>query len=248
MNVKDMSATTIAAIGMQNDLARMDTISHNLANVLTPGYKKQISVSRAFSAQMDEGLAGANPSSAKPATSAPTIALDASAGTLRYTNNPHDVAIDGEGFFEIAGPDGLAYTRQGNLRADAQGRLVGAQGLPVMGMGGEIMVTNAPITVDANGDVRQGDRLAGRLKVVRFANPGALTPAGGGMYTSANARLAEAGKDGTVKAGYLENSNVNSPQEMVRMTETVRHFEALQKIMQGYDEALDKTFRKLGEF
>jgi flagellar basal-body rod protein FlgF len=243
-----MNVTTIAAIGMQNDLARLDTISHNLANVLTPGYKKQISVGGAFSAQMQDGLAGSGLSNLAPTGKAPSLSLDPAAGTLRYTANPHDVAIDGEGFFEISGTDGPLFTRQGNLRADAQGRLVGAQGLPVMGIGGEITVSNAPISVDTNGDVRQGERLAGRLKVVRFENPEALLPVGAGMYGNANVRLAAAGKDGIVKSGFLENSNVSSPQEMVRLTETVRHFEALAKIMQGYDDALEKTFRKLGDF
>ncbi|NRR31472.1 flagellar hook basal-body protein [Oxalobacteraceae bacterium] len=242
----------IAANGMQQDLMKLETISQNMANVLTPGYKKQILLAQAqaFSQQMGNAQApiAATPQSASLV--APLV-IDASAGTLRYTGNLQDVAIEGEGFFEVAGKDGPAYTRQGNLHPDARGRLVGSQGMPVMGASGEIVLNGSAFSIDANGDVRQGERLAGRLKLVRFANPEALQPAGGGLYIQGGARVAEAaGPAGpaTVRAGYQENSNVNSPQEMVRLTETVRHFEALQKIMQGYDDSLEKTIRKLGEF
>ena len=131
-----------------------------------------------------------------------------------------------------------------------RGRLVSAAGWPVMGASGEIMLTGA-YAIDPNGDVRQGDRVVARLKLVRFANPEAMVPLGGGTYGQGGARLAEQGAAGlpaSVRVGYQENSNVSSPQEMVRLTETVRHFESLQKIMQGYDESLEKTIRKLGEF
>jgi len=128
-----------------------------------------------------------------------------------------------------------------------RGQLVTAQGMPVMGQSGEIVVTG-PFVIDANGDVKQDGRVAGRLKMVSFANPGALEPAGGGLYRQGAATLAEQSTAPAVRIGYQENSNVSSPQEMVRLTETVRHFEALQKIMQGYDETLEKTIRKLGEF
>lgn len=239
-----MDATSIAALGMQQDQLRLTAISQNLANVLTPGYKKQVVVGAAFAQQM--ALAGTPGVPALPPQGA--LAIDASAATLRYSANPHDVAIDGDGFFELAGADGPLYTRQGSLRADVNGRLVGVQQLPLAGVGGEMVVTNAPMAIDASGDVRQGERLVGRLKVVRFANPDALQPVGNGMYAQGGARLAEAGKGGAVRAGFQENSNVNSPQEMVRLTETVRHFESLQRVIQGYDESLEKTIRKLGEF
>jgi len=246
-----MDVMAVAASGMQHDLQRMETISQNMANVLTPGYKKQIVTGSSFAGQVDNGLGraagGMVATGAYPAVS---LSIDPSAGTLRYTGNAQDVAIDGPDFFEIAGQDGPAYTRQGGFRTDVRGRLVNAAGLPVMGASGEIVLTGA-YAIDPNGDVRQGDRVVARLKMVRFANPEALVPLGGGAYGQGGARLAEQGALGTpasVRVGYQENSNVSSPQEMVRLTETVRHFESLQKIMQGYDESLEKTIRKLGEF
>jgi flagellar basal body rod protein FlgG len=231
----------IAGDGMQQDLLRMETISQNLANVLTPGYKKQVVAGPSFAQQVAGGLAGTTRGRPSPLT------IDASPGTLRYTGLALDVAMVGGEFFEVAGPDGPAYTRQGSFHADVRGQLVTAQRMPVMGLNGEIVVTG-PFVIDANGDVKQDGRVIGRLKMVSFANPDALEPAGGGLYRQGAATLAEQGAAPAVRIGYQENSNVSSPQEMVRLTETVRHFEALQKIMQGYDETLEKTIRKLGEF
>jgi flagellar basal body rod protein FlgG len=231
----------IAASGMQHDLDRMTAISQNMANARTPGYKRQIVVSPAFAQQVDEAMPQRAGGSVLSAHS-----IDPSAATLRYTGSTQDIAIEGGEFFEVAGPQGLAYTRQSGFHTDARGRLVGEHGWPVMGSGGEIVLTG-PYTIEANGDVRQGDQVVARLKLTRFDNPSTLTPLGGGLYRQGGATMAEVAS-ARLRLGYQENSNVNSAQEMVRLTETVRHFEALQKIIQGYDDSLEKTIRKLGEF
>lgn len=242
----------IASVGMQADLARMESISHNTANVLTPGFKRQFTVTSGFSMQVAQA--------AQAGRAAPTLSLqtggvapvrtmiDASAGATRHTGNPQDVAIEGLGFFEVNTPTGPAYTRQGSLRIDVQGRLVNGQDLPVMGTGGEIRLSNAPFTVSTNGDINQDGRVVGRLKLVHFAHPEALVPSGNGIYQAGTAQVQDAKAAGSLRVGFLEGSNVSSPQEMVRLTETVRHFEALQRIVQGYDETLEKTIRKLGDF
>ncbi|WP_255490795.1 flagellar hook-basal body protein [Duganella sp. CY15W] len=244
-----MDVTAIAASGMQQDLRRIDSISQNMANVLTPGYKRQVLMSKDFSQQVQQGLAAvtALPAAGIAPGSATQLSIDASAGTLRYTGNPQDLAIDGMAFFEIATPEGPAYTRQGSLHTDARGRLVTAAGAAVMGAGGDIVV-KGPFAVDANGDVRQGERVLTRLKLVSFANPEALLPLGGGAYAQGGARVAELDVAPSVRSGYQENSNVNTSQEMVRLSDTMRHFEALQRVIQGYDDSLEKTIRKLGEF
>jgi flagellar basal body rod protein FlgG len=232
---------TIAGIGMQNDLQRMNSIGQNLANVLTSGYKREIPVTKSFDSHVQEA------SGAAAVTDAPTV--DTTAGALRATANPLDVAIDGDGFFEVMTEQGPAYTRQGAFRTDVSGRLVTAQGLAVMGTGGEITLpTGLPVTIERNGDVRQADRIIGRIKLVHFENAQALSAIGNGLFSQGGAQFAESAASGVVRAGYQESSNVNSSQEMVRLTETMRHFEAMQKIMQGYDDSFDKAVRKLGEF
>ena len=244
-----MDLMMIASIGMQNDQARMETISNNIANVTTPGYKKQIAANAAFQLQL------ANAGSAAPALGssaagalAPAMSIDPGAGALRPSASQTDVAIDGDSFFEVQTAAGPAYTRQGSLHVDRAGRLVGTHGLPVLGEGGEIRLANAPFSIGTDGEVRQDGRSAGRLKRVRFEHASALVPLGNALYAQGTATIAEAQAKDSLRIGFQEASNVNSPQEMVRLTETVRHFEALAKIVQGYDETLEKTIRKLGDF
>ena len=237
-----MDAMSIAGVAMQDDLNRVNSISRNLANVLTIGYKREIPVSRSFA----DYMGAANGLEAAAAIDTSTT-IDQSAGTLRATSHPLDLAIDGAGFFEVMTETGPAFTRQGMLRADARGRLVAQQGLPVMGQGGEMTVTNGPIAIAPNGEVRQDDRVIGQIKLVRFANPDALIPLGNGLFKQGAARIADTDNNGVVRSGYQENSNVNSALEMTRLSETVRHFEAMQKVVQGYDDVLEKAIRKLGD-
>ncbi|KRB99166.1 MULTISPECIES: flagellar hook-basal body protein [unclassified Duganella] len=234
-----MDVTKIAAEGMQQDLLRMQSISQNIANVLTPGYKRQIAAQQGFSVQVEKGLAVQ-----------PGSTIDARAGTMRFTGLQTDVAVEGEAFFEVATPDGPRYTRQGALRVDAGGRLVGANNFPIMGSSGDIVLAGGPFTVDSSGQVFQDGRVAGQLKLVYFREAQRLEPVGSGMYAQGGASLetAAATVAARVRSGYLENSNVDNAREMVSLTETVRHFEALHRISQGYDEVLGSAIRKLGEF
>ena len=241
-----MDLTVVAANAMQQDAARLQGIAQNLSNALTPGYKKQLSSTQSFAAQ----LAAAGQVSPLRNMTLPTtqVVIDATPGTLRSTGNNLDVAIDGEGFFELADAAGPVYTRRGEFRTDAAGRLVGPQGLPVMGASGEIVLTGEPFTIAANGEITQQGAVVARLRVVQLTHAEALAPQGGGTYTQGGAVLENTSAAVRLRIGYQENSNVDSAREMVGMTETVRHFESMQKLMQGYDEVLEKSIRKLGEF
>lgn len=243
-----MDIISVAAVGMQNDQLRLESISQNIANVLTPGYKKQTVMTSAFDVQMSAAVAGRDARLAVTPGAPARLSIDPVGGALRPTGNAQDVAIEGESFFEVNTPGGPAYTRQGALRADLQGRLVGGHGMPVMGEGGEISLTGAPFKIAANGDVSQGERIAGRLKRIRFEHANMLLPQGNGLYLQGGASIKEPRSTDPLRVGFQESSNVSSPQEMVRLAETVRHFEALQKIVQGHDESLENAIRKLGDF
>jgi flagellar basal-body rod protein FlgF len=245
-----MDALTIAGLSMQNDFIRLNTISQNLANVLTAGYKREIPVSRTFTSYINQITGPDTVASEAQLMNQEQVMLDASAGTLRFTSNPLDVAIDGDGFMEVVTDHGVAYTRQGNLRVDARGHLITGQGFPIMGLAGEITVSGAAIKINNNGEVTQDERVVGQIKLTRFANPNELVPLGNGLFDQGGARPADgaAGQNGTLKTGYQENSNVSSPQEMIRLTETVRHFESMQRIMQNYNDVMEKAISKLGDF
>lgn len=225
---------------MQRDMTKLDFVGQNVANVLTPGYKRQLAVAQPFAAQFHAGMAGAAP--------APAVYNDPSAAPMRHTGNAQDIAIEGPAFLEVMTENGPRYTRNGALRLDMRGRLVGPAGLPVMGQQGEIVLANLPFQVLPNGEVRQDGRTAAQLKLVQFDQPAMLQAAGNALYAQGRAQLAVQPVPVTLRSGHLEQSNVNTAQEMVTLTETVRHFEAMQRLLQGHDESLEKTIRKLGEF
>lgn len=243
-----MDAITIAAIGMQDSINRLNSTSQNLANVSTPGYKKEIPVSRSFAALLGEVTVDIGTVADAASISIPEKVIDYTPGTMRYTGNPLDVAIDGDGFFEVETESGPAYTRQGALHIDMDGRLVTAEGLPVVGSGGPIVISGTSATIARNGEVYQGEQLAGKLRMVRFSNKEGLMELGGGLYAQGSATMLNDPVDVGFRSGFQENSNVNSAQEMVRLSETMRHFESMQRVIQGYDEIMGNAIQKLGEF
>ena len=241
-----MDTISVIESGMLNDTQRLHTISHNLANLSTTGFKKEIAVTRAF----HDYVQGAVGSGLNPATT-PTPVLetvtDHSAGALKYSANPLDIALDGDGYFVVSAPWGEALTRQGNLSLDGEGRLVTAGGYPVLGSNGEIMLSNAQPRIDQQGNVYDGNNLVGQLRVAVVAHPEALERVGGGLFAADGAGGLTEGGNQRVRQGYSEASNVTSMHEMIKMIETMRHFEASQKLARGYDDMLDRAINVLGE-
>jgi flagellar basal body rod protein FlgG len=226
-----IDALNVAAASMAADLARLNTISQNLANATTPAYKREIP-------SFGHVLGAAVPTS--------TFIVDHRHGTVRYTGNALDFAIDGDGFFEVQTEAGMAYTRRGDFHIDALGRLVTQAGHPVQGMGGALHPSTVQPGVDREGRLMDGDKVLGRLKLVHFPDPSQLERIEGGLFRAVQPKHAES--EAQVRQGHLEASNVNTAAEMVRLIETMRRFEATQKVVQGVDEAIEQALRKLGEF
>ena len=231
----------IAAASMAQDVARMTTISHNLANALTPGFRREMAAARPFIDHLGGAAAAAL---LQPAAA---VLTDQRQATLRATGAPLDLALEGEGFFEVQAPDGPAYTRHGEFHLDAGGRLVTSAGLAVMGQGGDIVLGSGRVRVDAQGRVFEDDRPAGQLRLVRFEQASALRASGDGLFRADGVVPAPAA-DLRVRQGQLENSNVSTMTEMVRLIETMRHFEASQRLVQNVDDSLGRAIRTLGEF
>jgi len=232
----------IAAKSMADDMARMATISHNLANATTPGFKKDIPVSRPFVEYLQAYGSGAQ----TYVTTLPeaTTVVDHKAGSLRFTGSAMDVAVDGDGFFELQSEQGPVYTRAGNFQVDARGRMVSASGLPAAG---DITLTTAQPRIDQKGRVYEDDKLVGQLRVVQFERASAMQKVGEGLFLAPNSMAGQV-VDSRIRQGYLENSNVTTVGEMVNVIETMRHFEANQRLIQNYDEVLGRAIRTLGEF
>ena len=203
-------------------------------------------VVRPFAAYLAEG-----PDGAGPHVYAAEVAswVDHGAGTLKFSGNPLDLALDDpNAFFEVAAPGGPLYTRQGNFRVDNRGRLVTETGLPVAGLSGEIVIGASKPVIDSSGRVLDGERLVGQLAIVHVAKPAKLERLGSGLFAPGEATPTRPEIFERVRQGHLEMTNVNAVTEMVKLMEIMRHFEFSQRIAQSYDGMLERTIRSLGEF
>lgn len=246
-------ALSVVEASMTNDVRQLNLISHNLANVSTAGFKRSLAVTEPFgpylvsaSGGLDRGTIGAL---MVPQGRLMVQAMDPQPGVFTYTGNPLDIAIEGDGFFEVSSPQGTVYTRNGALRLDGNGRLVTAKGLVVQGVNGEIRLTGSSPSIDRQGRIWEGDQAIGQLRLVKFANPQTLTALGEGRYQGTDSGASEVAEaEVRLRQGYIEASNVNMMDEMVRLISTMRHFEFNQKVLKGYDEMLETVIRTIGEF
>ena len=243
-----IDALTVAANMLSDDTQRLNTISHNLANVSTTGFKRQRAISIPFQAHLGAQAAG-GASMLLATLPGHVLQTDTRAGMLHQTSNPLHVALEDNGYFEIKTNQGLAYTRRGDFHLDGQGRLVTQEGHLVMGAGGEIQLNNATPVIDQSGVIFDKDKQIAQIKVVHFANAETLARLESSLFTpSATTQIDPNAGQTKVRQGYLEASNVTSMEEMVRLIETMRHFESAQKVVQGYDEMMGKALKKFGEF
>lgn len=255
-----------AASGMLANQTKMDVIAQNLANVNTPGYKRETTISQSFQSlllQRVNDLPEPGQSESAPALLGPmglgtfiaNTATRLTAGPLQATGNPLDVAIRGDGFFVVQTENGLRYTRQGNFQQSADGRLVTADGWAVELAGGAIAqaAPGESLTIGRDGEVRAGERLLGQLQILASTELGALNKEGAGLWRAADGAESamivapgEAGAGYQLEVGFLEQSNVNPVTEMVEMIATMRAYEASQRTIQAQDETLRRAVNDVG--
>lgn len=245
MNV--LRALWTGATGMSSQQLLIDTISNNLANVNTTGFKKQrVQFQDLYYETVNVGQG----STATLGSGSRTVATDRSfrQGNVEETDDPLSVAIQGQGFFAVETGAGTAYTRDGSFRVDGQGRLCTASGYTVPGDGGaiEIPAGAADIEIAENGTISaevDGQRQdIGVLNLVMFANPAGLESTGGNLFRqthlSGEANETLPGQDGAglLRGGYLETSNVEIVTEMVNLIIAQRAFELNAKAVETADQ------------
>jgi flagellar basal-body rod protein FlgF len=235
----------IAAAGMIAEQIRQDAISNDLANASTNGYKPDIALQSSFQdmlLQNDTNGQQVGTLSQGPRIS--RLVTDFTQGPLRNTGNQLDLALAGDGFFEVSTPGGVRYTRNGQLLTDAQGRLMTSTGLELLGVNGKpISVgTTAPSTVaiDPEGDVRVSGKLVGTIAVVSLTAP---AKQGDTLYTG---RPGSKPAGTSVQQGYLEGSGVDAARAMVDMIASLRAYESTQRVIHALDEALGKATTSVG--
>ena len=248
----------IAKSGMEGQQFKLDTIANNLANVATNGFKRGGVV---FEDLMYDSLRQVGAASSDQ-TQLPTglqVGLGArvsastrnfSQGNLQQTGNHLDLAIKGQGFFQVQLPDGsTAYTRDGSFQLDAAGQMVTANG-QVLQPGITIPANAQSVTVAADGTVsvtvpgQAQAQTLGQLQLATFINPGGLDPRGQNLYAETTAsgtpNTGAPGVDGRggLMQGYVEGSNVNVVEELVSMIATQRAYELNSKAIQTTDQML----------
>lgn len=238
---------TITQAGMLADVERMRAVSQNLANVSTLGYKRELVVMRPFVDMLDDVSGSGRYAAGATVTPVLSSATDHSAGSLKFTGNPLDLSLEDDVYFVVQGARGEALTRQGNFRLDASGRLVTASGAAVLGAGGEIRLTTPNPNINEDGTVWEGAAQVGQLRLARVADQTQLERVGSGLYDAGMRTHVLEARDANVRQGYVEAANTVAMDEMIHIIETVRHFEASQRLMQGYDDMLDRAISLLGD-
>ena len=161
-----------AVSGSLAAMRRLDMISNNLANVNTPGFKKDKMSFEGLLAGPVNPPAVPQGTTADPILQKENIYIDYANGMTSQSSNTLDLALNGDGFFAVTTPEGTAYTRQGNFRTSADGTLVTMDGYPVQGTGGSaIQIQGSQVEIDAKGVVTVDGEQKGTISVVDFDKP-----------------------------------------------------------------------------
>jgi len=218
------------ALSRQVALGRqLEVIANNMANASTPAYKAQ-------SMQFNEYLIRADEGAPLSFVEDAGVSRDWTPGTLRPTGNPLDLAINGDAYFVVSTPDGDRYTRNGRFALDATGQIVTGDGNPVASDGGSIVVPSEDVNlaIAADGTVSTENGILGKIRMVRFADPQALSAVGAGLFKTDASPEPDAVS--SISQGMVEDSNVQPIIEMTNLIQVTRDYEAAQKMIEGEHE------------
>jgi flagellar basal-body rod protein FlgF len=249
-----------AASGMLTVMMSTDAMANNLANANTTGFKGSKMNFKAFpellmsridsngSSQLGGGISLGNQVHGS--------FVDFSPGAMRKTGNPLDLALHGDGFFEVksAVDDQRYLTRGGDFTINNEGFLTTSRGDYVQGEGGNISVTGKNkgiITITESGVVNVNNAPVGKLVVKQFKNNQALEKVSDGLYRETPAsETRQPGENSSfsIEQGVLEGSNVNAVAELVNNIQGMRLYEALQKNIRMHNDTLEKTVTEVGSY
>ena len=256
-----MRSLWIAKTGMEAQQFQLDNISHNLANVATNGYKRSHAV---FEDLMYQNLrqAGTNTTEQTQLPTGLQVGLGVrpvantriyTQGNLQQTSNNLDLAIKGDGFFQIQMPDGTtAYTRDGSFQLNSNGQMVTNNGYTLM-PGITIPQNAQTLTISQDGTVSvtlpgqtATPQTVGQIQMANFINPAGLEPKSQNLYAETaasgtpNTGAPSVNGMGSLQQGFVETSNVNVVEELVQMIQTQRAYELNSKAVQTSDQMLQK--------
>jgi flagellar basal-body rod protein FlgG len=235
---------------------QLQVFANNLANVNTAGFKQDEQTFRTLL-----GRAGMAPPAAPGAGLAQALmtgpagpservfvqphvlSTSFESGRIRITGNPLDLAVDGNGFFEVQTPQGPRYTRSGMFSLDSKRRLVSNLGYPVMGVKGEIKIPPGAIHIDNEGAIQVDGKPVAALKVVEFTPEKMPQKHMEGLFAGGHPTTVA---HPNVQSGHIEESNVNALGEMVKMIQGMRSYESAQKLIQTLDRMAETAIHDVG--
>ncbi len=243
-----------AAGSMLVNQVKMENISNNLSNLNTPGYKRNDVVQRTFpeillyrteKKPFTGGLHGPVGIAAEniAVEEIPTLHIP---GSLWTTGRKLDVALQEEGFFMVETPEGMRYTRDGHFHLSEGGMLVNAQGFPVWGQNGPVVLDNESPFVDRGGHIFMDGEHVDTIRVVAFEDGAPLWKEGSNLFQVGGGIEPMAVENPVVFQGALEESNTDLSRQITDMIRVRRTYEAAQKISQVYDTLLSRAANELG--
>jgi flagellar basal-body rod protein FlgF len=240
-----MDSTMLLGLQSQRILQRrMDIAANNLANVNTTGFKADALVVEETTPSETYSLEG--PRSIRYARDI-SLARDLRQGAIALTGNPLDLAIEGNSYFIVQGPDGPLYTRDGAFTLDGDGQLVTRDGRPVLSQAGTPIVIDprgeAP-TIGRDGAIRIAGVEAGRIGTASFDRPGALEKIGENLWSAGD--QAPLPGEGQIIQGALEESNVIAIAELTNLIQITRAYESAARIVRSADDLRQRAIDRLG--
>lgn len=233
-----------AGSALQSAAANQEVAAENLAHATTPGFRRQ---GMTFEALVSGRFLMGDPSPA-PGPGLRTGAYTTFApAALQQTGNPLDLALSGDGFFTLEGPNGPVYTRSGVFQINGRGELQNSSGMRVSGQGGPITVPPdaSEVRVGIDGAVYADRAEVGRLQLAQFENNLALRRAGTTVFEGPSPSPPAPGTL-RVEQGYREGSNVEMVQELISMIIGMRQYEAAERAMRTLNEAVGLNTRPQG--
>ncbi|MBD3257296.1 flagellar hook-basal body complex protein [candidate division GN15 bacterium] len=232
-----------SAAGMMPRVVKQEAIANNLANASTTGFKRDV----AFSKELTKAEARRRPENPNWQQALDSrVRVDHAMGVFDKTNNPLDLAIDGDGFFQLEAQDGSTLlTRSGSFIVDSEGFMAFPGGLRLIGDGGPIQVGNGKLVIGDAGEVRVDGAEVGRVVARTVDDVTRLERQGGAMFAVPPGEELVAPLQASIRQGYIESSNVDVVAEMVDMIVAYRDYEANAKALQNQDGTLEHLFHRV---
>ncbi|MBP7815637.1 MAG: flagellar basal-body rod protein FlgF [Phenylobacterium sp.] len=237
-------------VGLSRQLTlrrELDIVANNIANADTTGFKVESLMVE--TAPRAPAMTQGGPKPIKFVLDS-GVARDFTPGSLRKTDAPFDLGVEGMGFFKIATPDGEQYTRDGHFRMDDTGRVTTQGGQAVLDEGGgEITVDpqKGRVTIATDGTISQGAERIGKVAVVRFDTLSVLEKTGDNLYRNTSNAQPQPAPDARVHQGMLESSNVKTVLEITRMMEVTRAYESMAKMMDSNADLSRRSIERMGK-